>query len=176
MTKLKKIPLAGGTTDNIADVSNPRGGSWGSDGNIVFSAKLNSGLSVVSSNGGTVRTLTTLDPRSAGSSHRFPHHIPNTGAVLFTVGTGGSWDDARIEVVEVGSGERKMLFEGGSDARYIRTGHLVYLRAGTLMAARFDLQRLEISGTPMALVEGVLTSTDNTGAPQAAVSEAGSLV
>ena len=142
-------------------------------GNIVFAPSPNSGLSLVSSTGGEVRTLTTSEAGSA--SHRFPHHVAGGGALLFTVGTGGSWDDARIEVLQLDSGKRKVLIEGGSDGRYIPTGHLVYLRAGTLMAVRFSPGRLETSGPAVALVEGVLTSTDNTGSPQAAFSELGSL-
>ncbi len=74
--------------------------------------------------------------------------------MLFTVGTGGSWDDARIEVLQLGSGERKVLIEGGSDARYVPTGHLVYLRAGSLMAVPFDLEPVGGHGLPGRAREG----------------------
>jgi Tol biopolymer transport system component len=173
MDKLKKVPVNGGPTITLAPVTNPRGGSWGIDGNIVFAAGPTSGLSLVSSEGGAVQALTTLD--RSGGSHRFPHHLPNGRDVLFTVGTGGRWDDARIEILELASNKRKVLFDGGSDARYVPTGYLVYLRDGALMAVRFNPDRLEISGSPVSVVEGVLTSTDNTGAAQAAVSELGAL-
>ena len=134
------------------------------------------GLSLVSAAGGTVQSLTTIDRQKGERSHRFPHHLPGGRALLFTVGTGGSWDDARIEVLQLGSGERKVLIEGGSDARYVPTGHLVYIRAGSLMAVPVDLGRLEVTGSPVALVEGVLPSTDNTGAAQATFTDAGSLL
>ncbi len=175
--RLKKVSISGGPPVILARVEDfGRGGSWGNDGNIIFASRFDSGLSLVSAAGGTVQSLTTKDRQKAEGSHRFPHHLPGGGGVLFTVGTGGSWDDARIEVLKLGTGERKVLIEGGSDARYVPTGHLVHLRAGTLMAVPVDLDRLEVTGPPVALVEGVLPSTDNTGAAQASFADPGSLV
>src|SRR5262249_25134587 len=110
--KLKKVPINGGTPMALADVANPRGGSLGTDGNSVFASKPGSGLSLVSSGGGAVQTLTTPDKKKGEESHRFPHHLPNSGSVLFTVGTGGSWDDARIEVLNLATGARKVLIDG----------------------------------------------------------------
>jgi serine/threonine-protein kinase len=174
---LKKVPLSGGAPvvlDRLVDFG--RGGSWGVDGNIVFSPGFVSGLSLVPATGGTPsRTLTMLDRQKAEGSHRFPPHLPDGRGVLFTVGTGGSWDNARIEVLRLDTGERKVVIEGGSDGRYLPSGHLVYLRAGVLMAVAFDLDRLAVIGPPVGVVEGVLPSTDNTGAAQAAFAEDGSL-
>src|SRR6185503_10772200 len=67
----------------------------------------------------------------------------------------------------------KVLIQGGSDGRYVSSGHIVYLRAGALMAAPFDPTRLEITGTPVPVVEGVMQSTNNTGSAQASVSSLG---
>ena len=153
-----------------------RGATWGANGTIVFAPRYDNGLSMVSDRGGTVRSLTTLNLQKAEGSHRFPHYLPGEKALLFTVGTGASWDDARIEVLTLDTGERKLLVAGGSDGRYIPTGHLVYQRAGTLFAVRFDLKRLEVIGSPVALVEGMLPSTNNTGSAQAAFGSTGSLL
>src|SRR5439155_3977028 len=153
-----------------------RGGSWGSDGNIAFAAGYFSGLSLISAAGGSAQTLTRLDRQKAEGSHRFPHYLPGGGALLFTVGTGGSWDDARIEILKLGTGEKKVLIEGGSDGRYVPTGHVVFLRGGNLMAVPFDLQRLEVTGAPIVLVESILPSRNNTGAAHAALADTGSLV
>jgi eukaryotic-like serine/threonine-protein kinase len=172
---LKKISLGGGPPVTLARVEDRKGGSWGSDGNIVFASGSASGLSIVPAAGGTVQTLTNLNRQKAEASHRFPHHFPGGRALLFTVGTGGSWDEARIEVLNLGTGERKLLLEGGSDARYVSTGHLVFVRSGTLMAVDFDLERLEVKGSPVLLVEGMLGSSTNSGAAQATFSDAGSL-
>jgi len=174
---LRKVPIGGGSATILAPVFNfGRGASWEGDGSIVFAPHSSQGLSLVSAAGGAVRLLTTPDRQKGEASHRFPHHLPGGSALLFTVGTGGSWDDARIEVVRLGTGDRKVLIEGGSDARYVPTGHLVYLRGGALMSVPFDLNRLEVTGSPLAIVEGVLPSTNNTGATQAAFAHSGSLV
>jgi serine/threonine-protein kinase len=93
--------------------------------------------------------------------------LPGGKALLFTVGTGSSWDDARIEVLQLDTGKRTLLIEGGSDGRYVPTGHLVYLRAGFLMGVPVDFNRLKLTGSPIALIQGVLPSTGNTGAAQA---------
>jgi serine/threonine-protein kinase len=174
--RLKKVSVSGGAPVILAPLSElGRGASWGVEGDIIFSSGLASGLSLVSSAGGTVQTLTTLDRQKGQRSYRFPHHLPGGRSVLFTVGTGGSWDDARIEVLRLDTGERRVLIEGGSDGRYVPSGHLVYLRAGTLMAVPFNLDQLEISGNAVEVVDGVLPSTNLTGAAQAAFADDGSL-
>ncbi len=174
---LKKVSVSGGPPVTLSRVEDGgRGGSWGSDGNIAFAAGYFSGLSLISAAGGSAQTLTRLDRQKAEGSHRFPHYLPGGGALLFTVGTGGSWDDARIEILKLGTGEKKVLIEGGSDGRYVPTGHVVFLRGGNLMAVPFDLQRLEVTGAPIVLVESILPSRNNTGAAHAALADTGSLV
>ena len=175
--RLKKVSVSGGPPVTLSRVEDGgRGGSWGTDGNIVFASGYVSGLFLVSAAGGSVQPLTTLDRQKAEGSHRFPHYLSGSGALLFTVGTGGSWDDARIEVLKLGTGEKKVLIEGGSDGRYVPTGHLVFLRGGNLMAVPFDLQRLEVTGPPAVLVETILLSRNNTGAAHASIADTGSLV
>ncbi len=175
VNKLKKVSINGGPPVSVASADNfGRGGAWRSDGTIVFAPGFASGLSIVNSAGGNVQNITTL--KNGEGSHRFPHLLGDTGYILFTVGTGGSWDDARIEVLKPGTNERKLLIEGGSDARYLPTGHLIYQRAGNLMAVPFDVKQLSVTGSPVSLVDGLLPSTDNTGAAQAAFADLGSLI
>jgi len=174
--RLKKIALSVGPPVMLARVDNfGRGGSWGTDGNIVFAPRFDAGLSSMSAAGGQTQPLTTIDGQKSGS-HRFPHHVTGASAVLLTVGTGASWDEARIELLDLATHERKVLIEGGSDGRYVSTGHLIYLRSGTLMAVAFDLARRVVTGQPVAMVEGLMPSTNQTGAAQATFTDAGSLM
>ncbi len=84
--------------------------------------------------------------------------------MLFTLSTQGvSWDQAQIVVQLLETGERRVLIEGGRDARYLPTGHLVYAQAGTLLAVPFDLTRLEVTGGPVPIVEGVMDANIRTG-------------
>ena len=170
--QLKKVSSVGGRPTVLAPAIGGGGGSWGSDGQIIFS-QFDKGLERVSASGGEPDLLTTPDSDKGERAHRFPQHLPGGKVILFTVGTGGSWDDALIVVQRLGTGERKVLIEGGSDARYVSTGHLVYVRAGDLMAAPFDPVQLEVTGPPIAVVEGVRPSTFFTGAALVGFSELG---
>ena len=58
-------------------------------------------------------------------------------------------------MLDLVNGAWKVLFPGGSHAQYVPTGHLVYGAAGTLRAVAFDLERLEVTGAPMPVLEGV---------------------
>src|SRR6185295_14515204 len=87
------------------------------------------------------------------------------------------WDKARIVVQSLKSGERKTLIEGGSDARYSPTGHLVYAVSGRVFAIAFDLQRLEVKGDAIPIIEGVSRATANTtGTASFSFSSTGSLI
>jgi Tol biopolymer transport system component len=95
--------------------------------------------------------------------------------VLFTSDTAASseyYDDARIEAVRPGSGERKVLVENASMARYSPSGHLVFARGGSLFAQPFDPRTLELRGSPALALGGVATDV-TTGAAQFALSRSG---
>ncbi len=152
---LKKVSIGGGESLTLCEcAANPRGASWGPNNTIVFAPSLESGIWQVSAGGGTPQVLTTLDS-GKGESHRWPELLPGGKAVLFTVGPEGGWAEAEIVVQRLDTGERRVLVQRGTDAHYLPTGHLVYLRQGTLMAVPFDLARLEVSGTAVPVLEGI---------------------
>ena len=174
--KLKKVAINGGSPVVLAPVSSGCGGSWGNDDQIIYSPGWTMALMQVSALGGTPKALTVLDRGRGERSHRFPHHLPGGRDLLFTVGTGGNWDDARIEVLRLDTGQRKILINGGSDARYVPTGHIVFVRAATILAVPFDRARLEVTGPPVPILEGVMPSVDKTGAAPFSFSNAGWLI
>ena len=119
------------------------------------------GLFQVSAAGGTPKPLSFPDRKKGELSHRWPHILPGNREVLFTIWAGNfNWDYNRIGVLSLRTGERQVLFEGGAYARYVPSGHLVYARAGELLAVPFDLNRLEVTGPPVSVVEGVSTSAN----------------
>jgi Tol biopolymer transport system component len=177
--KLKKISVQGGAAVTLCDAPNDRGGSWGDDGTIVFSPDNRVALSKVSSAGGTPQPLTTLDKQTGENTQRWPQVLPGSKAVLFTsTTTGGTlagFEDADIIVYSMASGQRKTLQRGGFYARYLPSGHVLYMHEGTLFAVPFDLKRLEVTGQPAPILEGVVTSPVFAGA-QFSFSETGNLV
>jgi len=174
--KLKKISVQGGAAVTLCDVANERGGSWGADGTIVFTPDLQVPLSKVSSAGGTPRPLTTLDKQTGEITQRWPQVLPGGKAVLFASGTHpSSYEDSDIVVYSMASGQRKTVQRGGSYARYLPSGYVVYIHEGALFAVPFDLKRLEVAGQPALILEGVVTAPTNGGA-QFSFSETGNLV
>lgn len=110
----------------------------------------------VNAGGGTAEPLTTLDTGQKETRHSWPELLPGGTAMLFSVSTnaGGSFDDAHVAVLSLATGKHHTIIEQGYHARYVPTGHIVYILGGNLMAVPFDLNRLETSGRPVAIVEG----------------------
>src|ERR1700676_549966 len=174
--KLKKISVQGGAAVTLCDAPTDRGGSWGEDGTIVFTPNRLGALFKVSSAGGTPQSLVTLDKQAGEITQRWPQVLPGGKAVLFTSNTHlNDYEDADIVVFSVASGQRKTIQHGGFSARYLASGHLVYMHEGTLFAVPFDLKRLEVTGQPAPILEGVAASP-RTGGAQLSFSETGNLV
>ena len=172
--KLKKVPVRGGSVVTIADAADGLGGSWGNDGTIVFAAATGSALQRVSAEGGAVSRASTLDVSRGEFSHRWPEFLPDGDTVLFTVGTVGEWDAAEIAAQSLRSGKRTSILKGGTNPRFLASGHLAYAHDGAIWATAFDANRLTVSGSPTRVLEGVATSAD--GAAQFAVSPSGTTV
>ncbi|HUE85718.1 MAG TPA: protein kinase [Vicinamibacterales bacterium] len=151
--KLKKISLRNGSVVTICDAIDPRGATWGDDDVITFAAGPFTGLSRVSANGGAPTAMTTLGADEA--THRWPQAAPGGQDIVFTIGLKGapSFDDADVAVHSVARGQTRRLLKG-TFARYVNTGHVVFLREGSLMAAPVDRSFARV-GPPFVAVEGV---------------------
>jgi serine/threonine protein kinase len=162
--QLKKIAITGGAPVVLTNASTTGFIDWGSDDTIVYS-DLSKGIMRISANGGNPEVIVKFEKDFAVS----PQVLPDGKSVLFTkVGT----PPMVVMVQSLESGERKELFQGDT-ARYLPTGHLVYAVENDLFAIPFDLNKLEVVGGPIPMVEGVLRAS---GAPQYAVSDSGTLV
>ncbi len=179
---LRRIALAGGPATAICETEPVFGASWGDDDAIVF-ARRQGGLFRVPAAGGTPEQLTTPDGGSGEFSHRLPHVLPGARGVLFTAIRHylPDWDEAEIVVQPLPRGARRTITRG-ADARYAPTGHLIFVRSGTVVAAPFDLKRMSLTGGEAAVVSDVMqaantpNATVETGAAQLAVSSSGVLV
>ncbi len=156
-SELKKVSVTGGAPLALAELNLNRGASWGENDVIVYAPTPGSGLLRVSAAGGPSAPVTELAEGEA--SHRWPQFLPGGDAVLFASHTASSnFDEANIEVVSLATGERKLLHRGGSYPRYVDSGHLLFVREGTLFAAPFDLDRLELSSSPVPVLQEVASN------------------
>jgi dipeptidyl aminopeptidase/acylaminoacyl peptidase len=174
---LKKISVEGGAPVALAPVRDHRGGCWADGDELVFTPNSFGGLQRIPASGGRPTALTELDASRGEMSHRWPSAVAGANAVLFTVKTEGlrSFDDAPIAAVSLKNGKPKRVLDGGTGASYSSSGHLIYARAGALLAAPFDPVRLAVTGAPFTAVEGVSRSR-STGSAHYALSRSGTLL
>jgi eukaryotic-like serine/threonine-protein kinase len=150
--KLTKLPVTGGTGITIAE-GQVRSAFWGDDDHIVFATP--KGLMRVPAAGGTAQTLTEVDKAKGELSHVNQFVLPGARAVLFTVTSGSA---AQVVLLDLKNNTRRVLVQDGADARYVPTGHLVFIRGNTLFAAPFHLSKLVLAGAEAPVIEGVAAS------------------
>ena len=172
---LKKMSITGGAAIPICETpALSRGASWGDHNSIVFgTTDASSGLFEVSAGGGEPNQLTWPDKAKGETNHWYPSVLPDGRGVLFTITARNAAATAQVAVLDSRTGKHKTLTRG-SQAEYVEGGHLLYSVTGTLHAVRFDLERLELLGDPMPVVDGVWTAGG--GAANYGVSRAGTLV
>ena len=182
--KLMKISLNGGPAAAICDVL-PGGAIWGASwsvaNSIVFAVARGTSLMQVPAVGGTPQTLLRSDT-AKGEIYASPEFLPDGKTLLFTVRTSDNWEEAQIVVRRLDTGLQRTLFKGGADARYVPTGHLVYMLNAVLMTVPFDARTLELTGPRVAILDGVMQGVNEpntsaeTGMGQFAISASGSLI
>jgi serine/threonine-protein kinase len=155
---LRKVAVAGGPVVRLADTGPGAVGAWGEDGIVFADAR---GLFRVSDEGGGPEPLPV---GTLGESEQvtFPEPLPGGNAVLFTIvstrsntlGDASISSSARIEALDLRTGQRKVVVRGGGRPKYLQTGHLVYAAGESLFVVPFDVRRLEVSGDSIRLGEG----------------------
>jgi len=171
---LRRVTLANGAITTLCPLSE---GVYGLDwaGDNIYFGDNGKGIRRVSANGGEPELIVPIPPPSEGYG---PQLLPGGDNVMFTLGLRNlpSWDEANIVVHSLKTGVRKVVVEKATDARYVKTGHLLFNRGGVLYAVPFDVQQLAVTGQPVAIVEGVRRAAPGTtGAVQMAVSDGGTL-
>jgi Tol biopolymer transport system component len=159
-SKLQKAPVSGGGSPvAICNLSGTGffGGDWGADDTIVFVPDYNAGLWTVSANGGSPRPLIKTDLEKDRASYSDPQILPDGKGVLFTLASGHAViaDDQDVAVLDPGAREPRILIPGAAHPRFLPTGHIVYVHAGVLLAATFDVSKRSVTGTPVPVIEGL---------------------
>jgi Tol biopolymer transport system component len=155
--KLKKIDVNGGPPQTICDASQGRGGSWNSQGKILFCPSLAAGLHLVASTeGATLSAVTIPDLKKQENSHRWPNFLPDGNHFLFTIRSAQA-ETRGVYIGSLSSKDIKRLLPDQGKAEYVSPGYIMLSREGNLLAVPFDSKSLQISGEPIGVAEGVDT-------------------
>jgi Tol biopolymer transport system component len=171
-----RVALDGGPPVKIADAPSIFiGAAWGPDDAVIVAlGGLSGGLFRAAAGGGD-RLESLLPVKEPQTFYVAPSMLPSGKAVLFYIVRQQPTPSETVAVFDLETGTQKALVEGGANPVYATSGHLVFARGTTLMAVPFDPVRLEVKGTPIAVLAGVrhpglLTAADYT------VSRTGTLI
>jgi serine/threonine protein kinase len=158
--KLKRVDLAGSPAVTICETQDGRGGDWSRDGVIIFSPNPNSGIYSVPASGGTPEQVTEIDATGAKeTTHRWPRFLPDGRHFLYLAGShseGVRSEANGVYLAELGKSGRRRLLLARSNVAY-SAGHLLYVRDRVLLAQSFDPSRLELTGEPVPIADGIAT-------------------
>jgi len=158
--KLKRIDVVGGPAQTITDAASGRGGTWNSDGVIVFAPTDREALRRVSAAGGKSVPVTRLEAREY--THRFPSFLPDGKHFFFLNQTLSSGTDrGHIFVGDLEGMTPKPLVAANSTAMYSPPGYLLFCRERSLIAQPFDARRLTLSGDAVSVADSVSTNQLN---------------
>jgi serine/threonine protein kinase len=154
---IKRTSLAGGPVQQITTLEpSTQGAAWSADNSIVFTPSNRAPLYRIAATGGAAEAVTTLDANYRENSHRWPHFLPDGRHYLFTARS-DLLDQSAIYVAAIDNPiPPRRLLETSSSARYVSSGHLLFIRQNTLFAQPFDLRTMDLSGEPIAIAGDVL--------------------
>jgi len=167
LAQLKRVPLSGGESFTLCNPCNE--GFWGDDGGIVYD--WGGSLWRIPEVGSSPELLADPMPDRGVPAMSRPILLPGGQAVLFEIGllVGGG-----VGVLSLENNELIVVSTDGSNPLYSSTGHILFARGNTLFAIPFDVQRFEVTGPAVPVLQGV--RVENGGALQADVSRDGLLV
>jgi Tol biopolymer transport system component len=173
--KLRTIDIGGGAVQTLADTPQPRGGSWGADGTILYTPDSLSALFRIPAAGGNPSRVIGSEKASASiGSPRWPAFLPDGRHFVFfqfkpdSVGGGGS-----IGLGALDSQQSTTLVDSDYRAQYA-SGQLLFIHGGNLMAQSFDEKKLKLTGNMLPIAEQV--RGENRGAAGFSVSGEGKLI
>jgi serine/threonine-protein kinase len=180
---LKRVPVSGGTPVKVAETPTgiPNflfGLSWPSPDSLIFVTA--EGIVRIPANGGASEVLVK---RTGDESLESPQLLPDGKQVLFirlpqppSAGNLAKWDTAEIMIQSIGGNDRTVVWKGGSHARFLSSGHLLYAQGNTIFAVALDIRSRKVIGGPVPVLEGIRRSSNGVSdAAQYVVSDNGAL-
>jgi Tol biopolymer transport system component len=178
--QLRKVSSAGGQTGAgavaVADVESDRGGAWAENGAIYFSTLRGPVMRAAADGVAKPQPLIRLNDDDREVTQRWPQALDHDRVVLYTANaTAGDFEGAFGVVQNLQTGRRKVVHRGGFHYRYLPSGHIVFVSQAVLYAVPFDLTRMETTGEPAKILEGI-ASQPQTGGAQLSSADDGSVL
>jgi len=148
--KLKKVDLRGGSPQVLADAPSGRGASWSAGDVIIFSPKIRSAILSIPAAGGTPKPVTHFDEKKE-TTHRWPQFLPDGRHFFYIsrVPREGGRDAGCLLLASLDSPAVTTLIDDATNAMFVAPGYLLYGRAASLYAWRFDPAKLRLTGKPI---------------------------
>ncbi|HAK55862.1 MAG: hypothetical protein QF463_07300 [Vicinamibacterales bacterium] len=157
--ELRRVSLDDGTVAVVTNApSDSAGGTWLDDGTIVFAPLRGQGLVRVDAAGGEPTPLTAPDVRGGEVEHGWPSPLPDGAGLIFAVARRDR--DTRMAVwsPDRDGGDWRLLFPMNGRARYVAPGRLAYVLGEELLTVGFDIDALDVTGTPAVALGGIAAS------------------
>jgi len=165
-TALKRLDLGSGAPQAVAPASSGAGGTWMTDGSIIYAPSPSSPLMRVPAGGGPAVAVTTFAAQQIG--HRWPDAIPGLPRFIFYAG--GPPDTAGIYLGSLDGTPPIRLTPAENAGAYHPDGWLLWVRAGALVAQRLDLAKGALTDSPITIADDAAVDTSEHSAVSAAAS------
>lgn len=159
--ELKKVALGGGSPLTLASVSQDGShfGTANEAGDVLLSGGGIPPVRHLPPGGASPIVATELDSSREELSHRFPNFLPD-GRHFTYLALSSNPKNVEAYIGTLGSKDRVPLPGIASEVRY-SSGHVLFIRNGSLMAQPFDLQQLKVSGEAFPVVSSITERTNS---------------
>jgi eukaryotic-like serine/threonine-protein kinase len=173
---LQRVDVSGGPPVTICSGAAGYGGTWNRDGVILSTNRSSGALFRVSAAGGDPKPLRPL--AEGETAQVWPRFLPDGKHYLY-LSLSNRANQQGIYAASLDSNDRKLIVATNTNAAYLQSGQLLFMRGDVLMAQPFDLQNLTLGGEPRPVADHIeLAASLQNGLPLAtfAASPSGVLV
>jgi eukaryotic-like serine/threonine-protein kinase len=163
--------ISGGSSRVVTDSTNSRGGAWSSNGTILFAPNPALGLWSVADSGGPGQPFTKPDPAVHTPNRRWPQILPDGQHFICFARSDVAAAESGVFAGSLDGSPLKLVLHTDSSAIYAPPGYLLFVQGGVLVAQKFDLRALSVSGEPLPLAQhaevnsiiyrGIMTASDS---------------
>jgi Tol biopolymer transport system component len=159
--RLRRVPATGGRSHVICALPDGARAAWGAD-DVILLGNFGGALHRVAASGGEAVPETALNAIAGEASHRFPSFLPD-GRHYFYLASDATNRNSVTYVGLLGSAERRRLEGVTSEVRYTN-GHVLFVRDGSLMTQRFNVDTRALEGDAIPVVDQFTVAGEVAGA------------